>query len=357
MSVRNLPPTKKRSAVVTEKPFFASRLEEFLVCLSPRSREIVSARFGLTGEMPKTLEEIGQTYHVTRERVRQVIGSALISLGEKGEHPSFLSAVSRIQSTLEKKSGIIKAVELFDILAPQGGREHGALSVFVECTLAIREHKGTTEREKVYTTPNFSFAQWQKVIADIEFILREFGHALDADTLFTRFTETHGSADRQKLFDFLAVAKGIRQNVFGQWGLSAWGDIKPRGTREKARLVLKMSGTPMHFREIAEKIDSHGLHRGKKRQSHPQTVHNELIKDECFVLVGRGVYALSEWGYSKGTVKDVLHELLRKSTRPLSRDEAIQAVLQVRQVKQSTIIINLNMFFERVGKHTYTLKK
>jgi DNA-directed RNA polymerase delta subunit len=102
-------------------------------------------------------------------------------------------------------------------------------------------------------------------------------------------------------------------------------------------------------------IDRHGLQKGKKK-THPQTVHNELIKDKRFVLVGRGTYALSEWGYKRGTVKEVLEEILRKHSRPMKRGDIIKKVLEVRQVKKSTIVINLNTFFAKIDKDTYALK-
>ena len=153
----------------------------------------------------------------------------------------------------------------------------------------------------------------------------------------------------------MAVSKDIKQNVFGRWGLATWSDIKPRGTREKAYLVLKTGGKPLHFREIAKLIDEHGLHQ-KKRQSHPQTVHNELIKDERFVLVGRGLYALTEWGYTAGVVKDVLREILQNEG-PLSREELIDKVRKERYVKDNTIVVNLQdgNLFKRLGNGTYTL--
>ena len=152
----------------------------------------------------------------------------------------------------------------------------------------------------------------------------------------------------------LSVAREIKQNVGGKGGLSGWSDIKPRGTREKAYLVLKTAGKPLHFREIAELIDTYGLQ--KKKHSHPQTVHNELIKDKRFVLVGRGIYALSDWGYKRGTVKEVITEILKSAGSPLSREEVLDRVLEIRQVKKSTVIINLNTFFARIGKNAYTVK-
>lgn len=337
--------------------FFAPALEQFLEHLPLRSRDIVAARFGMRGAAPKTLEEIGHSYQITRERVRQVIGSALGFLSQESGHPTLMRISERIRSTLEEKSGIMKAEEFLDKLAPAGGKERGALLAFIECLSVIREEKSTKERERAYMLKDFSLAEWEKVKESAKAMLAEGDQSLDADGLFARFAEKNSAVSRQKFFDFLAVAKDVRQNVFGKWGLVGWSDIKPRGTREKAHLVLQMAAKPLHFREIAALIDKYGLQRSSKRQSHPQTVHNELIKDKRFVLVGRGVYALSEWGYKKGTVKEVLEEILSRMGKPLSREEVLDEVLKVRQVKRSTVIINLNTFFERVGKNAYTVKK
>jgi RNA polymerase primary sigma factor len=48
--------------------------------LEPREAEILRLRFGLDGELPKTLEEVGLALHVTRERVRQLQNTALAKL-------------------------------------------------------------------------------------------------------------------------------------------------------------------------------------------------------------------------------------------------------------------------------------
>ncbi len=337
--------------------FFAPALEQFLKRLPIRSQSIVAARFGIGDAQPKTLEEIGRAYKITRERVRQVIGSALKSISGEREHPLFAEIAARIQSTLEGKSGILKTDELLGMLAPGGGRERGALLAFIECLPAIKVEKATKEHEKVYVLKSFSFAGWKKIKDVAKAILTAADQALDGEALYARFTEADETVGKEEFFDFLTVATDVRQNVFGKWGLADWSDIRPRGTREKAHLVLKTVGKPLHFREIASLIDSYGLKNRKKRESHPQTVHNELIKDKRFVLVGRGTYALSEWGYVKGTVKEVLEAILRKAGVPLSREQVLAEALKVRQVKKSTVVINLNTFFSRVGKNTYSIKK
>jgi hypothetical protein len=71
-------------------------------------------------------------------------------------------------------------------------------------------------------------------------------------------------------------------------------------------------------------------------------VHNELIKDSRFVLIGRGIYAMREWGYQEGTIKNVIKDILSKSEKPLGKEEILEKVMKIRKVKKATVMINLN---------------
>ena len=95
---------------------------------------------------------------------------------------------------------------------------------------------------------------------------------------------------------------------------------------------MKKKKKPLHFTAVAQGISQDAL---------PQTVHNELIKDQRFVLVGRGLYALEEWGYSPGVVREVIAKEMKKVERPITREEVIKKVLLQRQVKPNTILLNL----------------
>lgn len=344
-------PAKKAEAA---EFVFSSTLQTLLERLPVRSRSIVEARFGIGTDTPKTLEEIGKSYQITRERVRQVIGSALGFLSQEKAHPSIGQVVDSIEQALTERHGIMKSEELLEKLSLKSKKERGALLAFLEALSVVKEEKITKEYERLYRLKDFSLARLKKIKDAAKTILEEAQDALEAKELYARFKKVQSEVSEQELFDMLSVSREIKQNVFGKWGLAGWSDIKPRGTREKAYLVLKTAAKPLHFREIADLIDSYGLQ--KKKKSHPQTVHNELIKDKRFVLVGRGIYALSDWGYKRGTVKEVITEILRAAGKPLSREEVLEKVLQIRQVKKSTVIINLNTFFARIGKNAYTVK-
>jgi hypothetical protein len=142
----------------------------------------------------------------------------------------------------------------------------------------------------------------------------------------------------------------------GRWGLVKWPMVNPKNIRDKIYVILKENGKHMHFNEIAAAIKDSDF---KRKDVTTQAIHNELIKDKRFVLIGRGIYALKEWGYEKGTVADIISEVLRQANEPLHRDEIVKRVLKSRFVKETTILLNLQgkPQFKRVAKATYALSE
>jgi DNA-directed RNA polymerase delta subunit len=342
-----------------QKPaVFVEALRSILQSIPKRSQDILEARFGITNHKSKTLEEIGKEYGITRERVRQIICSALHALVRHHEERSAGGHIEAlVQEELAKHSGIMDAEKLLDTLSGGDPEERGALSAFLECLPYARSEKAVHEHGKIYFLHDFSHAEWKKVKELAKRILEQGHTPLSSQKLYQKFTEQYAAPLTEKsFFDYLAVSSEVQQNVFNKWGLHTWSDIKPRGTREKAYLVLKNQKKPMHFRQIATLIDDAGLH-SKRSKSHPQTVHNELIKDERFVLVGRGIYALKDWGYTRGTVKEVIRDILEKNGDPMKKEEILAAVLGIRQVKTTTIAINLNTFFVKEKSGLYSIKK
>jgi hypothetical protein len=134
-----------------------------------------------------------------------------------------------------------------------------------------------------------------------------------------------------------------------------WRHVNPRTIRDKIFFVLRESGKPLHFVDISNEIVKAQFDR--KSLNH-QAIHNELIRNDEFVLIGRGIYALKEWGYSVGTVADIIISILQKHGS-LSQDDIIAEVLKQRQVKPITIILNLKSkdTFTRIGRFQYALKE
>lgn len=350
--------TKKVKSLPVEKSNFSfvSAITELLQGMPPRSRDILEARFGIVSGEAKTLEDIGRSYHITRERVRQVVEHGLRVMRQKRDHPLFVSAKDNIELMLQAHDGILESETLKQKLTGGDKREIGALLAFLECLPTVRHEKETKHHKRIFVLSSFSFENWESLHEHAKGVLGQAGKVLEWDELLQHLKKEHPDITVENLRRFLQVSAEVLENVFGQWGLSHWSDVRPRGTREKARLVLKTGGKPLHFREIARLIDEYHLNRTGKK-THPQTVHNELIKDAGFILVGRGIYALSEWGYRKGTVKDVVSDILKRVGQPMTKEAILNEVLKVREVKRSTISINLNIFFERVGKNLYTVKK
>jgi DNA-directed RNA polymerase delta subunit len=119
-------------------------------------------------------------------------------------------------------------------------------------------------------------------------------------------------------------------------GLTKWKILNPKTLKDKAIYVMKKEKMPMHFVDISNKITEY-LGENVKIN----TIHNELIRNGEFVLIGRGIYALKEWGFVPGTVLDVIMNVLEKNNDPMNTEEITKEVLKTRNVKQTTIYMNL----------------
>ena len=139
----------------------------------------------------------------------------------------------------------------------------------------------------------------------------------------------------------------------GLYGLTKWPSVNPRNIRDKIFVILESHKKPMHFSEIAKEIRESDF---KRKNVTVQAIHNELIKDARFVLIGRGIYALSSWGYKKGTISEIITSILQEAGKPLTREEIVRQVLKTRRVKETTILLNLQnkKLFKKIDRNLYT---
>lgn len=337
---------------VNETKFKAQNiLANLLGELSERSRDVIVSRFGIGKDDYETLEAIGQRYGITRERVRQIEADALRHIKDQKRAAVIQPIVSALESFIGERGGVVDEEKLLAEFASEHfndadtRRWRGLVGLALAIDGRFKKAPLSDEFATRWYLDGESLKNQERVLNQLVSQLKSGGRVVDENRLLVMAGASEGIVR-----NYLAASKVISKNVYGQWGLEDWAEIRPRGVKDKAYLVMKKSGKPLHFRQVAELINKGEF---SSRPALAQTVHNELIKDKRFVLVGRGLYALKEWGFREGTVKDVISRVL-KEKGPLAKQDLLQAVLAERFVKPSTIILNLNAF-KKNSDNRYTL--
>lgn len=304
--------------------------EEILSDLKPRTREVLVRRFGLRTGEKETLQTIGEDHGITRERIRQIEGGGLRQVKPQKEH--FDPVFDFFGNQLQVAGGVREEDNYLSILGPSSQKNYIFFLLVLEDNF-----ERFKESDLFYTlwTNNPSLLKAaQEAVDYLASNLEKEGRPVE-----DRELEKTLEIEPNFLFSILSVSKKISKGPQGLWGLSDWSTINPRGTKDRSYIVLKEVKKPLHFREIAQIINKGNIFPDKVN-IHPQTVHNELIKHGEFVLVGRGTYALREWGYRPGTVEEVIAHILEKRG-PMDREQLVKEVLKRRMVKKNTVLLNL----------------
>jgi hypothetical protein len=317
-----------------------------------REREIISRRFGLY-DRRETLEQIGELLGITRERVRQLEKSVINKLKAAGEKdlPHIKDIESTLTAHLQQMGNVARVVDITELLKPKSSKTDQARVAFLahlSPSIAVID-----DNDFYHHAVGLASIHDEKTIRDnvakIIDTVTKIGEPSDIESI----AKQSGYKDSKHAAALAGISKNLA-HLNGRWGLTKWPMVNPKNIRDKIYVILHESSKPMHFSEISDAIKASEFRR---KDVTTQAIHNELIKDKRFVLIGRGIYALREWGYKQGTVADVIADVLRKEGGPLHRDEIVKRVLKSRQVKETTILLNLQgkPQFKRVAKATYTL--
>jgi len=319
--------------------------QKFTKSLPEKTRDIFDRRFGVKTGYPETLEAIGKTLGITRERVRQIEEAGFNVI--RKNHQDFLSSIfADFANYFEKRGGFKREENILDEL---GGKNQKPYVLFLLTLGGDQFTKVCEKKDYYYFWANIPNAQTE-VKNNLNVLvskMQEIGKPVAKKDFYAVVASQTGISE-PAAHSYLEVSKRIQPSREGFLGLIEWPEIKPRGVKDKAYLVFKKHGKPLHFTKVADLIDkmeynlpnsSRGI-AGKK--TYPQTVHNELIKDGRFVLVGRGTYALSEWGYTPGTIKDIISKVLSDKKEPVHKEEIVKEVLSQRLVAKNTVLMNLN---------------
>lgn len=327
-----------------------------------KEKDVLTRRFGLGHPKRHTLEEIGQSYGITRERVRQIENLSIKKLKELRDlKDDIKEAENLVVQLLEQYGGVMEETffleNVLNYMITHPDAENSLMF--------LAEHIFSDNINKVYQDKEFNNL-WKLGSSDVDFlklvitemvnIIEKNGEPVKLEDLMEQFkgsefyvtnkdrimsltTMLEATEDdvNKILESYLRASRKIKQDIFDNWGLISWGIVKPKKINDKIYLTLKRGARPMHFTEIASEINTNAF---DGKIAYAPTVHNELILDPKYVLVGRGIYALSEWGYKPGNVADVIEEIL-KVEGPLTKDQIIDKVLERRNVKRSTVYLSL----------------
>ena len=325
-----------------------------LATLLERAQDIMRRRYGLEDGEGETLEAIGQRYGITRERVRQIEEFSLRTIRKSPAFGATQIVFDELKTALHEYGGIVHEREFLNhldqnqvvqnnlhfllVLGDEFTRlkedDHFHHRWTIDAVLADRIHEALQAVAKTLSDTD--------LLSEREMISR----------LLTELEEGNGNSElAAKARRWLLISKHLGVSPVGEWGLANSPSVRVRGVRDYAFLVLRQNGSPMHFLEVAKAIESLF-----DRQANPATCHNELIKDQRFVLVGRGIYALTEWGYTPGIVREVIENIIKKHG-PLTEEDVMARVLKERYVKQNTVLVNLKnpKFFKKDKQGKYAV--
>ena len=318
-----------------------------------REREIVSRRFGLF-DRRETLEQIGELLGITRERVRQLEKSVVTRLkqqAEQGELPHIADVQDTFLEVLGQMGHVARIGQLSAQLTKNNTKFDQARISFLAllCPKLIVINDDDHYHHSIAVVEKHDEKTLKQHVQSLIDVIKGLGEPKSIDVV----ADKAGLADSKHAEAIASTSKHLA-TLNGQWGLMKWPIVNPKNIRDKIYVILKQNGKHMHFNEIAEAIKQSDF---KRKDVTTQAIHNELIKDKRFVLIGRGLYALKEWGYKKGTVADIITEVLKEAGEPLHRDEIVKRVLKSRYVKETTILLNLQgkKQFKRTAKATYDL--
>lgn len=336
-------------------------IKKILDPLKDREKTILSKRYGLTGEEMQTLKTVGEEHGLTRERVRQIEKDLLKNLKNGVQQLDlFLTARDLLLTTITEHGGIMAEKTLMGHFGAETADETNSLKFLLTLMTELEEHSEDEHIKPSWSRLGFDKEFIKEFIATTKKILNTHGKPLQPEEFIAKFTESdfykkyESQLSPRVIINFLHTTAGIHKNPYGEFGLHNWNEIRPKDVGDKAYLVMKHHNKPEHYSVITDLINQHGL---DKRTAYKETVHNKLIKDKRFVLVGRGIYALSEWGYKPGVVSDIIVDVLKDAGKPLSREQIIEDVLKRRMVKTNTILVGLSnkKLVQKVGKNLYDL--
>ncbi len=324
--------------------------------LADRALDVILNRFGLTADgKKKTLEEIGKKYNITRERVRQVEEAAINLIKKSDAYKKEQAIFDELRQIIYSLGSIVAEHEFLPYVSKDKSTQNH-INFFLMLADVFKKHREDEHFHTRYSVDDAMAGKVHEALRKLYASLRD-EDLIPETEIIKKFLDqmkdvAEDCRDAEMAKRWLSISKTIAKNELGEWGRATSPNVRTRGVKDYAFLVMRRHGSPMHFKEVADSIS-----KTFGRKIHYATCHNELIKDPRFVLVGRGMYALAEWGYKAGIAREVIQDILKKEGGPLSKDEVVKRVMKERYFKKNTILVNLanSKYFKKDKSGFYTL--
>lgn len=350
------------SNTVLNNKSIVKSFEEILKSLSEKERSVIEKRVWLNWEK-ETLQNIWNSFSpsITRERVRQIEDSWIKKIGriikatlltkiqERAIH--FIWIHWWVISRDRLINNIIKDLQIEDDV------NSSILEIIIQSDFEIKKSKQKLWCQIYFHLPNITKSNIDNVYKEAIKVLKRKKDVMDKTSLFEIISDNLKEQWKINIIFIDSCLELFDDIVYWEenlvW-LTKWKILNPKTLKDKAIYVMKKEKLPMHFVDISNKITDMLEEKVKVN-----TIHNELIRNNEFVLIGRWIYALKEWWFNPWTVLDVITSILEKNWEPMSTEEITKEVLKTRNVKQTTIYMNLQnkKVIERVGRNYYQLKK
>lgn len=330
-------------------------------CGNDRAKELIKRRYGLMNGERQTLEEIGESYRVTRERIRQIQEKSL----KRMRHPATTvkkPLTGLIEDIILRNGGIISADEA-DVEVPKalgGVIEDGSSLLDLLCDL------GWIQTCRIGDIPIYSLkldgVSLLKLTERIILLIKKEDLGLDVDSIIRknsmfrkikdeRFNPTHfvlRYCRTDPRLEEISVNSEVifRHYTSGHFATKSWVALMRR--------VLEEQQMPLHFTEITDKVND--LLSGSERQLDVRRAHSILIEDKAFAHSGvNGTYGLTSWGLRKELIPELIEECLKKAGFPLHWKQIFNYVSKYKNTRSANITSCLenNRSFKRVSSGIY----
>lgn len=331
--------------------------KSILSTLPEKEKIVITRRIGLEGEQ-ETLQSIWDDFWITRERVRQIENAWIQKIWRILNWHELQTIQEKAKEILDINWGLLVKDELLSLIIRDNNLDKdfnaSVLEIILQSDFDLKKSKPKLKEKVYFYLPTINpkvvartlesvmlFLKKRKDIIEIKKIC-----AIIVDELKEEYTSINIAFVNSVMNISLEIVRWEEKYIW----LKKWKILNPTTLKDKSIYIFRKNKKPFHFIELTNEIVDYF-----KESVKVATVHNELIRNNDFVLIWRWIYVLKEWGYKAWTVLDMIIDVLSKSEEPMSSDDIINRVLKVRKVKPTTIYMNLQnkKYIKRVWRNLY----